>query len=77
MTDKVQAKLRILRGRLTARKVILESDIAGTRRLIDQMESQWYRGYMSAQLTNLSKWRDETVLLLAEVSEIIEEAEND
>ena len=77
MTDKELFKLHELKGRLQGRAICLESDIRCTTDLLKQLETETYQAHFTGKLHTLVDWARDNARLLAEVSRIIKEAEND
>ena len=76
MTDKELMKLHELKGRLLARATILESDISFTARLKEKMVTDHYNGYAKGKTEAYQEWSRDNAHLLAEICQIIEEAEH-
>jgi len=76
MTDQELVKLHELKGRLKARRTILDSDITFTKRLAEAMVTDHYNGYSKGKVEAYQEWLRSVEYLLVEVEQLIEGGEN-
>jgi len=74
--DQILTRLHELKGRLKARRTILDSEITFTQRLAEAMVTDHYNGYAKGKTEAYQEWLRSVEYLLAEVEQLIEEAEN-
>ena len=77
MTHRELFKLHELKGRLQGRAICLESDIRATKDLTQRLKTEVYQAHQRGALDTLQRWERYNAEILAEVSRIIKEAEND
>jgi len=73
--DHILTSLYELKGRLKARRTILDSEITFTQRLAEAMVTDHYNGYARGRTEAYQEWLRSVDFLIAEVEELITEAQ--